>query len=109
MPRVVTSVRDPVALAAACCHLGVGPPRRNTVRLDGEMVSGLVVCLPGLRFPVVFDVATGLVAYHRLDNGHEPYGRLMRFVCCYYALLGRHRCRPNHARSKGRRSVARSA
>ena len=108
MPRVVTSIRDPVALAATCREMGVGPPRRNTVRLDREEVSGLVVRLPGMRHPVVFDVDTGLVAYHRLDNGHEPYGRLMAFVCRYYSLLGRRRCRPAHASSK-RRPAARPA
>ena len=109
MPRVVTSVRDPVALAAACRDLGLGPPRRATIRLDRQEVSSLVVCLPGQRFPVVFDPGTGLVAYHHLDNGHEPYGRLMRLVCCYYALRGRRRCRPTRASGKRRPPAAEPA
>jgi hypothetical protein len=93
--RVLTSVHDPVALTATCRDLDLPPPKEGKVRLGSEKVSGWVIRLPGLRHPVVCDTLTGLVSYHRQDNGHEPYGHLMRFVLHYYAVKARLRHTPD--------------
>ena len=93
MPRIVTTVHDPAALAATCRALGLGPPVERALRLDGKEVHGWVVRLRALRFPVVCDTLTGLVAYHPVDNAFHRYAHLMRFVLrCYeaQALLRRH-------------------
>src|SRR5262245_4699960 len=84
MPWIVTSVHDPVALAATCARLGLAPPVERAVPLDGAEVFGWVVRLPGVRFPIVCATLTGLVAYHRLDNAHDRYAQIMSFVHRYY-------------------------
>jgi hypothetical protein len=95
MPRVVTTLHDPAALAAACRRLGLIPPAERAARLGGEEVFGWVVRLPGLRFPVVCDTLTGLVTYHAADNTHARYAHLMRFVRhCYDAQAERRQGNP---------------
>jgi hypothetical protein len=84
MPRIVTTVHDPVALATTCRRLGLARPVEQAVQLDAEEVFGWVVRLPGLRYPVVCDTLTGLVAYHPLDNAHHRYLQIMRFIHRYY-------------------------
>ena len=64
-------------------------PQERAIRLDNEEPSGWVVRLPGLRFPVVCDVTTGLVGYHRRDNAYQPYACLMRFLHTVYAIQAR--------------------
>ena len=86
---VVTNMRNPVALAATCREDGINPPRQQSVRLDARRMPGLVVYLPGMRFPVVVDVGTGLVFYHRVDNAFQPYAMLMRFIHRFYAMQAR--------------------
>jgi hypothetical protein len=84
VPRVVTTVHDPAALAVTCRRLGLAPPGEGTVRLGAEAVFGWVVRLPGLCHPVVCDTLTGLVAYHPADNAHDRYAHLIRFLfSCY--------------------------
>ncbi len=84
MPRIVTTLHDPVALAATCRRLGLPPPVERTITLGAEEVFGWVVRLIGVRYPVVCDTLTGLVAYHPLDGAHHPYGHLMRFILRAY-------------------------
>jgi hypothetical protein len=104
MPRVVTTVHDPAALAATCARLGLPPPVERAVRLDAEEVLGWVVRLSGLRHPVVCDTLTGLIAYHPHDNAHSRYARLMAFVERYYDLRPRLRRGDSHPERKGRRA-----
>jgi hypothetical protein len=97
MPRVVTTIHDPVALAVTCRRLGLAPPREGTVQLNTERVFGWVVRLLGLRHPVVCDTLTGLVAYHPADNAHDRYIHLIRVVRHFYdvqAELRRGRAEP---------------
>jgi hypothetical protein len=86
MPRIVTTVHDPIALAVMCRRLGLDPPEEGWVQLDAEEVFGWVVRLTGLHGPLVFDTLTGLVAYHLRDNGFVPYGRIMRLILRYYDI-----------------------
>jgi hypothetical protein len=84
MPRIVTTVHDPVALAATCRQLRLAPPREGSVRHGTEEVSGWVVRLPGVRFPIACDTVSGLVAYHPLDGARQHYQHIMRFILRYY-------------------------
>lgn len=86
MPRIVTTVHDPTALAATCRRLGLRPPEEGWVQLDTEKVFGWVVRLTGLHGLLVFDTVTGLVAYHPRDNAFVPYGRIMRLILKYYDI-----------------------
>ena len=104
MPRVVTSMHDPSALAVLCDRLGLAQPVERSVWLDSEEVFGWVVGLRGLRHPVVCDTLTGLVAYHSTENAHDRYAHLMVFIERYYDL--RPKLRHGHRRpavSRGRR------
>ena len=101
MPRILTTVHDPVALAALCKLLGL-PPGERALWLGIEEVFGWVVRVNGLRHPVACDTLTGLIAYHWHDNAFDRYAHLMatdyatekalcgaphkRFVEQYYAL-----------------------
>jgi hypothetical protein len=105
MLRVVTSVHNRIALVATCRELNVSKPKERSVRLDAGEVSGWVMRLPGLRYPVVFDLRTGLVAYHRLDNVFERYALLMRFIHTFYTV----QARLNYAGLHGARKDCRSA
>ena len=100
MPRVVTDVHDPVALARVCELLDLPPPVDRSLTLAGEEVFGWVVRLKGLRYPVVCGTLTGLIAYQPADNAFERYAHLMDFIECYYAVRPnlRHSCRRHSAR-----------
>ncbi len=60
---LVTKVRDPAAVAAACRRLGLPAPVQGTARLFGGEVTGLLVQLPGWQYPAVIDTASGEVRY----------------------------------------------
>jgi hypothetical protein len=109
MPYIVTTVHDPIALAATCARLGLPAPAEGCVPLGPVEASGWVVRLPGLHAPLVFDTLTGRVAYHPRDNTFGPYRRIMRFLHRYYdvrAALRRGRtvspARPQHDRKRRR-------
>lgn len=102
----VTSVRNPVALAATCREEGINPPKQQSVRLDAKRLSGLVIYLPGMRFPVVVDVRTGLIFYHRLDNAFQPYALLMRFIYRFYAVQARLKRNENGAAETQQRPLS---
>jgi hypothetical protein len=84
MPHILTTVHDPVALAATCRRLGLHPPEEGRVRLGPREAFGWMVRLRGLHAPIVCDTLTGLVAYHPRDNAFVPSGRVMRAILRYY-------------------------
>jgi hypothetical protein len=93
MPCILTSVHDPVALSATCEQLRLPAPREGSFWYEGQEAFGWVVRLPGPRFPIVCDTLRGLVAYHPLDNAHDRYAPIMRFILAYYAVRARLRHR----------------
>ena len=56
---IKTQIRDPAALAAACKRLGIAQPTVGTARLYSGQATGLIVQLPGWRYPVVANTQTG--------------------------------------------------
>ncbi len=86
MPCIITTVHDPVALAATCRRLGLPRPERGSVHLNDREPFGWIVRLPGVRFPIVCDTLTGLVAYHPHDNAFDRYAHIMRFILRYYEV-----------------------
>jgi hypothetical protein len=100
MPRVVTSIHGPVALILICDRLVLPPPVEQAITLAGEALFGWVVRLKGLRYPVVCDTLTGLIAYHPIDNAFDRYAHLMHFIECYYAARPKlqYGCRRRSAR-----------
>lgn len=101
MPSIITSIHDPAALAATCRQYRAHPPQQGCIHHGKSEASGWIIRLRGVRFPIVCDILTGLVAYHPRDNAFDPYRNIMGFVHAYYAIRHRlHRgtnsanCRP---------------
>ena len=69
---VNTQIRDPAALAAACHRLGLVEPTSGTARLFSGEATGLIVHLPGWRYPAVIDTGAAQIRY---DNYNGTWGR----------------------------------
>ena len=81
--KIDTQVKDIMAAQAACRRLKLEPPQPGTARLFSGNATGLIVKLPGWRYPAVFDTETGQVRY---DNYGGKWGRqeqLDRFLQIY--------------------------
>jgi hypothetical protein len=66
---IQTRVQDPAALAEACRRLGLAEPVQGTARLYSGEATGLLVQLPGWRYPAVIDTRTGTTRYDNFE-GH---------------------------------------
>jgi hypothetical protein len=80
---IVTKVRDPAAITAACQRLGLAAPVQGTARLYSGQATGLLVQLPGWQFPVVIDQATGEVRYDNFGGVWGEQAQLDRFLQIY--------------------------
>lgn len=69
--QIKTEVRDAAAVGVACQRLHLPPPAQQTVQLFNEKATGLAVELPGWRYPIVCDLASGVVKF---DNYQERWG-----------------------------------
>jgi hypothetical protein len=69
---IMTKVRDPAALSAACRRLGLDAPVQGTATLFSTAATGLIVKLPGWLYPVVVDAACGETQF---DNYNEAWGK----------------------------------
>ena len=79
--QIQTQVRDPVAIAAACRRLGLAEPVQGTARLfAGQEASGFVVQLPGWKYPVVCDLASGEVKFDNYGGRWGAQAQLDRFL-----------------------------
>ncbi len=56
---IKTQLRDPASVASACARLGLPAPVQGTARLYSGTATGLLVHLPGWKFPVVIDTQSG--------------------------------------------------
>ena len=84
MLPIVTSIHDPLALTTTCRRLHLSAPQQTTIQFGNHAVSGWIIRLRGTCHPIVWDPLTGLVKYHPLDNAHDRYASIMRFLHhCY--------------------------
>jgi hypothetical protein len=81
--EVQTECRDPVAVAAACTRLGLPEPIRGTATFYSGQAEGLLVQLPGWRYPAVVDTATGTVRHDHFGGRWGDPAELGRFVQAY--------------------------
>lgn len=68
---IQTRIKDSGALAAACRRLGWPEPQSGTAQLYTGEASGLIVRLPGWRYPAVVDTDSGNI---RFDNFEGLWG-----------------------------------
>src|SRR5688500_6127468 len=80
---ISTQVRDPVAVAAACRRLGLPAPIEGTARLYASQSTGLIVQLPGWRYPVVVQPTTGEIAFDNFGGLWGAQQKLDEFVQAY--------------------------
>ena len=82
---IQTQVRDAAAVAAACQRIGLPAPREGTTQLFSGEATGLIVELPGWRYPVVCELSTGTLNF---DDFGGQWGErrvldqfLQRYAC----------------------------
>ena len=80
---IKTEIRDPVALAAACRRLGLAEPVAGTARLYSGQANGLIVKLPGWRYPVVIDTASAEIRYDNFNGHWGSQSQLDRLMQAY--------------------------
>lgn len=78
-----TQVRDPLAVAAACGRLGLLAPAMGTTKLFSSQATGLLVQLPGWRYPVVVDAAKGEIAFDNFNGRWGDQKEMDRFLQAY--------------------------
>ncbi len=78
-----TRVHDPVAIAAACRRLGLAEPLPGTARLYSGQATGLLLQLPGWKYPAVIDTASGTIQFDNFENRWGDRQHLDRFVQMY--------------------------
>lgn len=81
--QIQTEVRDPVAVRSACERLKLPAPVAGSHRLFSGEVDGLGVELPGWRYPVVCDTASGQVRYDNYGGRWGEQVQLDRFLQAY--------------------------
>ena len=80
---IQTEIRDPAALAAACRRLGLDPPEEGTARLFTSEASGLIVHLPGWRYPAVIDTQARQIHYDTYGGQWGEQAELDRLMQAY--------------------------
>ena len=80
---IQTRLHDPIAVVAACRRLNLAQPAQGTARLYSGEATGLVVQLPGWRYPAVIDPLTGLVRYDNFGGHWGDQKELDRFLQSY--------------------------
>ena len=81
--EIKTQVRDPVSVRAACSRLGLAAPVDGEHRLFTTTATGLGVALPGWRFPVVCELASGQLKYDNYEGKWGNPAELNRFLQGY--------------------------
>lgn len=81
--QIQTEVRDPIAVRSACDRLKLPQPVQGVFKLFAAEAAGLGVELPGWRYPVVCDVATGQVHYDNYGGRWGEQSRLDSFLQAY--------------------------
>ncbi len=86
---IVTKVRDPAAIAAACKRLRLAEPVHGKAELYSGEAEGLLLQLPGWRYPAVIDTTSGVVAYDNFQGRWGDQAQLDRFLQAYAVELAK--------------------
>jgi hypothetical protein len=86
MSHLVTinpQVKDPAAIQAACQRLGLAEPIHGTAQLYSGQATGLLLQLPGWRYPVVLDPVSGRIHFDDFNGAWGDRVHLDRFLQRY--------------------------
>jgi hypothetical protein len=81
--QIKTQVRDPLAIVAACQRLALPRPMELTAKLYDGSYTGWCVELPGWRYPVVCQPASGELKYDNFQGRWGAQQHLDRFLQAY--------------------------
>ena len=81
--EIMTEIRDPVAIQAACQRLNLPEPVFGEVKLFTTSATGWAVRLPDWRYPVVCDVNTAKITYDNYEGRWGDPKQLHRFLQAY--------------------------
>ena len=81
--QIKTEVRDRVAINAACVRNQLPTPSEGTARLFNSEASGVLVQLPGWKYPVVCNTQTGQLSYDNYQGHWGDLQHLDRFLQSY--------------------------
>ncbi len=81
--EIKTEVRDAIAVVAACQRLKLDAPTQGTAKLFSSSATGVIVKLPGWRYPAVFDVQSGQARYDNYNGRWGEQQQLNRFLQGY--------------------------
>ena len=81
--EIATEVRDPAAVQLACARLCLAAPARGTAHLYSSEASGLLVELPGWRYPLVCDTDSGALRFDNFGGRWGAQQELDRFLQAY--------------------------
>jgi hypothetical protein len=87
--NIPTQIRDQAAVAAACQRLGVPASVRGTAQLFSGEATGLLVQLPGWKYPLVIDTATGNVQFDNFNGRWGAQEEFDRFLQRYAVEVAR--------------------
>ena len=80
---IQTKVHDPVAVQAACARLGLPAAEQGSAKLYSGEASGLLIKLPGWRFPVVVEPITGNIQFDNFNGSWGNRQELDHFLQAY--------------------------
>src|SRR5262249_29442805 len=91
--EIQTKVHDPKAVTAACARLNLATPTQGTAQLFSGEASGLLVQLPGWKYPVAIDTLSGAMKYDNYAGAWGDRVELDRFMQMYATEKVKLECR----------------
>ena len=83
--EIKTQVRDMEAARAACRRLQLPEPTQGTAQLFSGEASGVLVHLPGWRYPAVFDTVRGDARFDNFGGRWGAEQEMHKFLQAYAA------------------------
>ena len=93
---IETKIHNPIAIGAACSRLNLAAPVYGKAKFFTEEAEGMVIQLPGWRYPAVIEPVTGKIHYDNYGGAWGEQAQLNSFLQAYSVEL----CRLE-ARKKG--------
>ena len=81
--EIATEVRDPAAVQLASARLHLEQPTCGTARLYSGEAGGLLVELPGWKYPLVCDTDSGTMRFDNFGGRWGAQQELDRFLQAY--------------------------
>jgi hypothetical protein len=81
--QIQTKLHDLAAVAGACQRLDLAKPTHGTAKLYSGVATGLLVQLPGWKYPAIIDTATGTIQYDNFGGRWGGQRHLDQFIQMY--------------------------